>query len=254
MSSDVWSHIQELFKLQNEPLKRAGITAEAYWIRLGTNGATTEQTALLCRYENYVFKELANYPLSCKTEPLLSPFSASHAPFQTKRRRERRWREEEERKEGEIKRTIRPKWLLWRGIRKQTGLQRAAGSVSRGNYHHYYCDHVYSDYLLPTYGLTVMQQQRRRGENRSEETRTHLNLLARGRERERYTRVSTATVIVLFKLSVFSLMLFYLTSKLFSQLKWNCVKAILTVLQVTSHSEIDTFLSAKTTASGKHNC
>lgn len=40
-------------------------------------------------------KSLANYPLSCKTEPLLSPFSVSHAPFQTKRRREQRWRERE---------------------------------------------------------------------------------------------------------------------------------------------------------------
>lgn len=29
-------------------------------------------------------------------EPLLSPFSVSHAPFQTKRRREQRWREGEE--------------------------------------------------------------------------------------------------------------------------------------------------------------
>lgn len=28
-------------------------------------------------------------------EPLLSPFSVSHAPFQTKRRREQRWRERE---------------------------------------------------------------------------------------------------------------------------------------------------------------
>lgn len=48
---------------------------------------------MLCCYENYVFKEFANYPLSCKMELLLSPFSVLYAPFQTKRRRERRLRE-----------------------------------------------------------------------------------------------------------------------------------------------------------------
>lgn len=52
-----------------------------------TNRVTKEQSVLLCRYENYVFKELANYPLSCKMEPLLSPLSVSHTPFQTKRRK-----------------------------------------------------------------------------------------------------------------------------------------------------------------------
>lgn len=59
------------------------ITAKACRVR-----QTKEQSALLCRYENYVFKELANYPLNGKMEPLLSPFTVSHAPFQTKRRRE----------------------------------------------------------------------------------------------------------------------------------------------------------------------
>ena len=45
-------------------------------------------------------------------EPLLSPFSVLHAPFQTKRRREQRWREregKENERKREIKRTIRPK-------------------------------------------------------------------------------------------------------------------------------------------------
>lgn len=45
-------------------------------------------------------------------ELLLSPFSVLYAPFQTKRRRERRLRESEREggdRKGEIKRTIRPK-------------------------------------------------------------------------------------------------------------------------------------------------